>query len=254
MAHKIKEHAGIKGIRIGELEIFLAQFADDTQMFLDSINSLENTISTLDKIEANTGLKVNYEKSCIYTIGEHNIVPECSKPLVWDPGGMEILRINVTDSAERQYEKILQNAQQVLSTWYYHSLTLYGKVININTLVIPVFVYTMQVLKQPSEAKFKQFELLIENFLWRSKKPKIPMQILQNSIQAGGMKLTNLKNKNKSLKIGWLFCTDELSENMLKQLVPEELGTLFWDCAISPTDIKNYLSNKECDFFLEGNC
>ena len=81
LAHKIKESQGIKGMTLNVLNIVLAQFADNTQLFLDSKDSLENAITVLATIEKNTGLKVNYEKSCIYSIGEAEPF-ECSKPLV----------------------------------------------------------------------------------------------------------------------------------------------------------------------------
>ena len=95
ISQKIHEHASIKGIRLGHLHRLMAQFADDTQMFLDSKESVENTISTLVLIEKNIGLTVNYDKSCICSIGEAKSF-QCSKLLIWDPGGLTVLGIELT--------------------------------------------------------------------------------------------------------------------------------------------------------------
>ena len=94
LAREITKHSGINGITINNFENIIAQFADDTQLFLDSQKSLQNVIQTLTDIEANTGLKVNYEKSSIHTIAKAPHVP-CDKPLVWDPGGNVILGIDI---------------------------------------------------------------------------------------------------------------------------------------------------------------
>ena len=70
LAHKIKYNEKIKGIQIGEVTMLISQFADDTTLFLeyDEI-SLEEVVHTLTKIEANTGLKVSYDKTILYRVG-----------------------------------------------------------------------------------------------------------------------------------------------------------------------------------------
>ena len=60
----------IKGIKINNIVNLICQFTDDTNLFLefDRIN-LEQVTDTLETVERNTGLKVNYDKTCIYCIG-----------------------------------------------------------------------------------------------------------------------------------------------------------------------------------------
>ena len=70
MAHKIKNNPDIKGVRLNDTIALISQFADDVTLFLsfDKL-TLEAVADTLHVIETNTGLKVNYEKTCLYRIG-----------------------------------------------------------------------------------------------------------------------------------------------------------------------------------------
>ena len=179
MAQKIKEHEGINGIKINDLEHIIEQFADNTQLFLATQQAMCNIIAVLSLIETNTGLRVNYEKSSIHCIG--NAEPfDCTENLIWDPGGLPMLGIDAKVPAHNQYCSTLQKATNVLNHWYYHELTLLGKVMVINTLVAPLFVYSMQVLKNPTDSFFHMLNQLIEQFLWKGKKAKIPLETLTN--------------------------------------------------------------------------
>ena len=92
--------------------MLIAQFADDTQLFLDSEKSIKNAIKTLEDIETHIGLRVNYKKTNVITLGG---APRCLKdiPLVWDPGGMTVLGIDVLDNPENQYHQILNKARDI---------------------------------------------------------------------------------------------------------------------------------------------
>ena len=251
LAHKIKENSGIQGIIIGELESLIAQFADDTQMFLANRESVEQVISTLAEIETNTGLKVNYEKTSIHPIRE---VPhiKCSKPIVWDPGKLEILGIDLDEDSEKFYAKTLDKAQKVLKTWYYRRLTLYGKVLIINTLIASLFVYGLQSLEDPQEKTIHKFNTMIQEFLWKGKKAKIKFDLLQNNYQKGGLKLIDLTMKNKSLKITQLFNTNEFISNQINLIIPDAMGVLFFECGIHPKQFETVLEmlgQAECNIF-----
>ena len=70
MARKIKQNKEIKGIRIGKRWHILSQFADDTTLYLqyDPI-VLNQVVGTFALIEAQTGLKVSYDKTMVYRTG-----------------------------------------------------------------------------------------------------------------------------------------------------------------------------------------
>ena len=178
LSREIHQNSNISGIQIQTLERILSQFADDTQLFLRNRKSVEAVIRTLSDIEANTGLKINYDKSAIYCIGTAKPF-KCSKPLVWDPGGCEILGIDISDSSHSNYVKIIEKSRAVLNSWCNRQLTLSGKVLTINTLISSLFVYHMQIEEDPSEGIYKEFNQILHKFLWGTKRAKIPMKLLQ---------------------------------------------------------------------------
>ena len=72
MAILIKNNPHITGIKMSRNAAaqVITQFADDTGLFLTYTEKCINEVlSTLALIESNTGLKVSYEKTCVYHIG-----------------------------------------------------------------------------------------------------------------------------------------------------------------------------------------
>ena len=169
--------------------------------------------------------------------------------MVWDPGGLTILGIDVLKSSEEHYRLTLNKAEKVLQTWYCGELTLFGKVLIVNTLVIPLFIYGLQVLDSPSAIINEQFKKIVENFIWSNKRPKIKTGMLSKPVNKGGVKLVNLLKKDMLLKITWIFRTDPHTESQIEQFIPNNLGTLFWDCALSPGDITKICDNIDCPKF-----
>ena len=84
---------------------------------------------------------------------------------------------------------------------------------------------------------------VIEQFIWKNKKPKIPLKILQQSRENGGLGLVNLVKKYQALSTSWIYlcitnpsCCN-LAEYFLK--VPERM---IWKCNLSKQDAENMFS------------
>ena len=251
LSREIRKNSNIKGITLNGLEHIIAQFADDTQFFLKNKESLQEVVKTLDIIEANIGLKVNYDKSNIYRIGNVEKL-HTEQPIVWDPGGLEILGFSVTNTVQENYSTIISKAQAILKTWYARQLTLMGKVMIINTLISLLFAYVMQVELDLPQNILNQYDQIIMNFLWSGKKSKIKTSALQASKDKAGLQLVNLKARNQAIKATWIFREDPVTRAQIEQIVPKCLGNLFWQCNLKPIDAENYLKNKNVNPFWIG--
>ena len=248
MSREIKQNENIHGITMQNLENIIAQFADDTQLFLDSKRSVEEVVKTLSTLEANIGLQVNYEKSSIHTIGTSKRF-ECTKPLVWDPGGLNVLGIEIKQDDDATYEQVIAKTEQILESWTHRDLTLLGKVMIVNVLTSSLFVYPMQVLGSPSDVIYKKYDALIHKYIWKNKRAKIPMNTLKANKELAGQNLVDLRNKNNALKIAWLFRNEEFARNQIQNIVPQSLGDKFWECNLSQNDLDKFLENKEINPF-----
>ena len=147
--------------------------------------------------------------------------------------------------ASTQYQQILNRINSVLQVWQKRQLSLLGKILIVNTLAGSMMVYLLQVLPSPNAETLKHFNKLIQDFLWKGKRPKIKLTMLQSNYEQGGVRLVNLVARNASLKIPWIFKEHSLVDIQLEQIIPEELGTLFWDCSLASKDIKGYLEIAE---------
>ena len=248
LAREITKNQNINGITINGLEHILAQFADDTQMFLSTKKGIIKATKTLAILEANTGLKVNYDKTCICTV---NNAPkfDIDKPIVWDPGGVNVLGIEIRNSPIDNYRLLLQKSVQVMNQWQNRTLTLMGKILIINTLVSSLYVYVLQVELNPPKIFYREFEQAIQNYLWSRKKCKIPTKLLQASKTHAGQKLVDLEAKAKAIKIGWVFKQDPHTQNQLKQITPKHLGDKFWECALEGKDVDNHIQKTKINPF-----
>ena len=215
--------------------------------FWQTKNRFEEVIKTLTDIEANTGLRVNYEKSSIHTVAEAKRF-DCEHNFIWDPGGITVLGIDVFQSSE-QFDKLLDKAKSVLTLWTKRKLTLMGKILVINTLIASLFVYVMNVSTDPNEEFFVNFDKLLYNYIWNGKRAKIPMDLLKLTKESGGLNLTNLRLKCKALKIAWLFTPNDFCQAQINAVAPEGLDSRFWECMMEKRDVVKFLINKDINPF-----
>ena len=103
----------------------------------------------------------------------------------------------------------------------------------------------MQVLEEPSNEFYEQYDKMITQFLWNGKCPKIKLKHLQNSIEKRGCTLVNLRWKYTSLKLAWCFKEDSYTTNQFQLLIPPELGIRFWDCTLDKNSFSKIMLNKK---------
>ena len=244
MAHLLKNQ--LKGISINGIKNILSQFADDTGVYL-SYEPLEidNFCKILQHIETNTGLKVSYEKTSMYRVGSlahTNAMLYTCKDLRWTNENIDTLGVKLSITGEivnQNFDDVIAKMRSVASNWYNRGLTLIGKIVVINTLLTSLFVYKMTVMCDLSETQLKQANGIIHDFIWKGKKAKISARTLTKPYEDGGLKLTDLLAKQKSLHIAWIFRTKPpfLQECMYSAL-STELRELFWKCNLNCKDAK----------------
>ena len=214
MSRKLLNNPNIKGISMGKtnkrLNNLLSQFVDDTVLFLEFEElCLYETIKTLSHIEANTGLIISYDKTLIYHIGSianSDAMIYTQKPIKWTNEPFTLLGIRISNCEEeaKNYDETVQKMENILTNWYYRQFTIMGKTTIINVLCESLFVYKLSVTLDVSTETVDKIEKLIDHFIWKGKKAKIAKKTLQTSKKCGGIRLFNIKIKQKALKIAWI--------------------------------------------------
>ena len=244
MSIEIKARENIKGITVYDFEQILSQFADDTQLFAENIETVNEYSKTLDVVYTHTGLRVNYEKSSIHCIGgAKQCQTEVTQNFVWSNDAPVILGVNTGLDRNIAFDEITNKVKNICGKWMNRSLTLMGKVLLVNSLMGSLYVYKMFVYANPDETYINRFENVINNFLWGGKRPKIKQCTLQGHKNKGGLGLTNMRAKLGSLKISWLFRSDPFTQNWIESIIPKDVGTLIFYCNIKPGDLAPYLKD-----------
>ena len=212
LSHVIRENPDIKGIKIGETEIKLSQYADDTTIFLDKDkNSLKCVMDVLRWFNKLSGLAINKDKTKVIKIGatrDRKIPWEGQFGLNWTHT-FEVLGIyydvfRLSDLTEINLDFKIEKIKKLIRTWSSRQLTPYGKVTIVKSLLLSKITHILLSLPSPKPSKIKMIESIFNSFIWSDKPAKFSKHILEADIAEGGLKLHNLTLFDKALKLGWL--------------------------------------------------
>ena len=212
LSHVIRENKDVKGIKIGDTELKLSQYAHDTTLCLDEDrDSLICVMDILRWFNRISGLDINKDKTKVIKIGasrDRRITWEGKFGLKWTHK-FKVLGIHYDTFKLHDITTIninlkmaeIKNLIRVRST---RKLTPYGKVTIVKSLLLSKITHILLSLPSPENALFKEIENIFLTFVWCGKPAKFSRNILEAEIGDGGMKLHNIVLFDKSLKLGWL--------------------------------------------------
>lgn len=142
-------------------------------------------------------------------------------------------------AVKENVEKLLEKTECILQSWTNRTLTLSGKILLINSLVASLFIYKMSVLQFIPKQWIDKFNSITSNFLWLSKRAKIPGDVLRLPREHGGLRLVDLVKRDKSIKVQWIETIME--DEFFAKVAYQKLGDidhLIWECNLKDTHIK----------------
>jgi hypothetical protein len=104
---------------------------------------------------------------------------------------------------ENNFQIAIDKCENLLNMSNIQKLTLKGKVLIVNTLILPQLLYVSSVMSPPPMIK-KKLKDMITKFIWSDKPAKVKYSTMINSIEKGGLKLQDFECKLKSLKLKWI--------------------------------------------------
>ena len=247
LAIDLRADQEIKGIPVEDILNLLSQFADDMDIYtLHDQTSVNHIFDILEKFKKTAGFTVNYDKTQMYRIGslantESKLIT--AEQIKWTNNPINVLGITVTQTEEEllmlNYQDILEKVKAILKAWSCRTLSLIGKINVVNTLIGSLFIHKMMVLPAIPENLIILMENEITKFLWNGHKPKIPLSVLQKLKKNGGLKLTNLRMRDKAIKIAWIkyIITDNQLATIAYHLINKNLKEDIWKCNISTKDL-----------------
>jgi hypothetical protein len=249
----------IERICVDHQKFLISQYADDTILILKySEENLKEAIKIFDLYAMYSGLKLNYEKSDIMPLGpiKHRfniLLPESR--FNWTEGPITSLGVKLChrteDLIKLNYSQAIEKINNSVKIWNKRHLTLYGKVVIINTYIISQLVYLMSVLPKPSKEMINHINKTIFNFLWNNKPDKIKRDIMKLPKYLGGLSVPDVAIKNIALKIAWVpramknSCDIWFYKNMTIPI------NLLWQCNMNEQDTNNITINLQNQFVKE---
>ena len=243
--HVVQQNSGIRGVPMNSLKNILSQFADGTSAFLKyECVSVQNFAESLQCIEEQLGLKVSYEKTTLYRVGslrDLNAILYTTKNFQWSNGPVETLGVSFNCDGSTNldnYDSIIAKLENVKNLWMNHHLTLMGHVLVVNTLMGSLFVYKMMSVTNLSKEQYSKIKALIQDYLWKGRRPKISWYTLTRKMEQGGLRLIDIEAKYKAILISWVH---RLSDNAtLSMIVYDNLCPVIrekiWQCNLSKKD------------------
>ena len=253
LAHLLLHDPNIHGLDLNGVHNVLAQFTDDTSVYLKFERLCVNTfINILTCVEEQMGLKVSYDKTTIYKIGSlahSDATIYTRKNFKWSNDPIETLGVTIdldgTGNNEANFKVAMQKMRGVCSTWYNRNLTLFGKALVINSLMGSLFVYKLSSVLDINNEQVQEYNKIVRDFIWQGKYPKIALTTLQKSKEQGGIKVMDIVAKQDSLLINWIFKLEEdpvLCECAYQILSPY-LRNMIWNCNLDKKAIIQYFKD-----------
>ena len=206
LAIAIRQNEVIKGIKIGNEETKLLQFADDTTAVLADTDSAVKLFEILNLFEIVSGLKINCSKTEGMWIG--SLRNDRTKPfdIRWPDEPIKALGVYFTYNQkllkEKNFIERLDSVKKLINIWSSRGLSIYGKVTIIKSFLIPKFVYVCSVIPTPNKL-IQELNKILFKFLWKGT-DKVKRVSVINEYEKGGLRMIDLESMVKSLRLAWL--------------------------------------------------
>ena len=198
----IRKCPGIDGFRLpgaGGLQFKVAQYADDTMLFLKDDLSLRHLMDLINQYELATGAWLNKEKSEAMWVGKWRFI-RTDRPyhFKW----VTKMKILGTFFSQQNVEKDnwQPKLEKVLDLWKSRDLSFVGRSLIINILGASLFWYLAKVFIVPKWVA-TSFDRLVWPFLWNGKTETVKRSVLYNPLSKGGLRMINVSTKCKSLLV-----------------------------------------------------
>jgi hypothetical protein len=194
LAHAIRKHCRIQGIKLDGIVYKVLQYADDTYLFIEDEISLKTALMIFQMFSKCSGLNINMHKSELIWISNSSNYQHKPLKLKWTQGATCLgvyISNDLQDISERNIASKTQRIKDIQKLWTLRKLTQLGKVRIINTQIVPQLLY-LYIPKQLID----KYNRIITNFIWDNKRLKVKYKTMINSTENGGQCLQACKMVN----------------------------------------------------------
>ena len=187
-------------------------FADDCSLLTGlDMRTQERVVETLENFSKISGLEINAAKTQTMIIGSN--VDRCQNidTIFRKVNQVEILGVVISgdlEGMEINIDRKLEKMESIMKSWSYRTLTPFGRIVVIKSLVLPQITMLASLLPCMERSTIDKVDKMIQDFLWarHEKKKKIRVSKKRSWLREenGGMNVTDTGTFWTSIKIGWL--------------------------------------------------
>ncbi|KAL3637949.1 hypothetical protein CASFOL_018397 [Castilleja foliolosa] len=240
MVQKAVSMGRFRPVRVGkkEVEVSMLQFADDT-LFIGEANN-ENIFtlkSILRMFELWSGLRVNYNKSCLYGINVNKKDFEdwsgflnCNRGTL--PFDFLGLKVGASFNRRRSWEEVENKLDTRIKSWEAKNLSFGGRIVLANAVLNAIPTYYLSIHRLPGGV-CRKLRSKIRNFLWGGssgggrKISWVSWEKMCLEKDNGGLGIIELDSFNKALLCKWGWRILERSGSVLwLDIIDSKYGNL----------------------------
>ena len=164
----------------------------------------------------------------------------------------KIIRNTIAIEIDQHSFRALEKIKAIIQIWDKRYLTLFGKVMILNSFIISQLIYLLSVLPAPPKNTMTQINKLIFEFMWNGKPDRIKRNIMILAKEHGGMAVPDIMMKNIALKVAWvqrIVTTEAKWKSVISTHIPINLD-IFWKCNMKENDV-HMVTNKFRNTFVK---
>lgn len=176
-----------------------------------------------------SGYKVNQSKSEAMMIsGRWPSQLDETTSFRWSKQGFRYLGIIITPETTKRfdanYNKLFKQVKNDLTRWEVLPLSLFGRVETVKMNLLPRLLFLFQSLPiRVPMSIFKMLNILISQFIWQNKRPRIKLKTLHLPKDKGGLAVPNLKLYYWAAQLAIVTWISGDEEAMWTQIEPGEV-------------------------------
>lgn len=186
----------------GEELMKIFQYADDTTIVVENIESVKRVMEKTKLYCEGSGAKINEEKTTYMKFGRAEVLTGVFKFMEVQEMKIlgAILAKNEKGAMDSLWEETVGGMERRLFFWRSRFLSLKGKILVVNMLMLSKMWYILHVMPLPDWV-FKKIKKSVLEFLWDKKPPRIAYLTLIGKPEEGGMDLVDVEQKMKSMRV-----------------------------------------------------
>ncbi|KAF7247293.1 LINE-1 retrotransposable element ORF2 protein [Varanus komodoensis] len=208
----VRDDEDIKGTRIRDESYKLQEFADDLVFKTEEpFSAMPKLVQWIEEYGEVTGMKINREKTKLLV---KNLTRE-QKERLQEQVDLQIVKkvkylgiyltAKCTTLKEDNYDKLLKDIKGFLEKWANLQISLMGRTALVKMNILPKLLFLFQMIPVKIDKKFfDDLNFHISRFIWRKKKPRIKLKMLQEDKRNGGFGLPDQMLYYQASVLTWL--------------------------------------------------